>query len=139
MPPRQRRRRGSDKRPNGFDLLDSLIERGARGLVNAAAQKMGAAADAFVPELLDAGAPSVAGGPHRCTQPVGPGSVCDERTRKVCFSCVKPFCHEHVEFYNDENWAICAKCMRLMVSSVQRLIRATVANRGAAARRAGPQ
>ena len=138
MPPRRRRAAGP-RAANGFDLLDSLIATGARSLVNAAAAKMGAATAALTPGAAmfdELAQDDEAEGPHRCMQPMDDGAPCHEGTAKICFSCRTPFCHEHVEFYNDENWAICQRCMHLMVSSVQRVFRAGARRAAAVAARA---
>lgn len=133
MPRGRRRRRGAPSSAGGFDLLDELLAAGARHLAQAAAN----AASRTVDSVADALRPAPGlEQPYRCHLAFGPQQTCGEATGLVCFSCQRPFCHEHAEFYNDDGWAICPRCMKVMISSVQQLLRLKGRKRSARPRQA---
>jgi hypothetical protein len=111
---KKKRRRGRQQ-PNGFEILDSLIDRGVRSVVDAVGQRFEHMASfEEVPqegELKEA----------------FPCSACATPTGRVCFMCRKAFCPTHTEFHNDDGWAICTRCIDFMVSSAQMRIRAIAA------------
>ncbi len=111
---KKKRRSRRQATPNGFEILDSLIDRGVRSVVDAVGQRMSVALEPadYDEEQLEAGYPCAA-----CGAPTG----------RVCFMCRKPFCAAHTEFHNDEGWAICGNCISFMVQSAQMRMRRIVA------------
>jgi hypothetical protein len=91
-----------------------MIETGVRSAVDAFGQRI------VAPMLQDDDPGELE--PYDCV-------ACREPTGRVCFMCNKPFCEDHTEFFNDEGWAICARCLAFMVRSSQEMVRRLRAQR----------
>jgi len=128
-----RKRRRKKHHPGGFDILESLIDHGVDRMADRVRDVIGHVSERFVDEeeiAQGAGYPCSWVDPHS-------GVPCPGLTRLVCASCRKPFCNEHWEFRNRDEFCICRRCTDFLFAAGRKEFKRILKQR-AAQRRAPP-